>query len=76
MTHPGTTDESGVSTAKDKGFQVPFKIPVSSRPGYGGYGGSPQDIGAVILALATNWFINGETILVDGGTLLKHPSSY
>jgi NAD(P)-dependent dehydrogenase (short-subunit alcohol dehydrogenase family) len=46
-----------------------FKTPV------GGSGG-PKDVGSVALSLLVNRFVNGETILVDGGTLLVHPSSY
>ncbi|KAI0045012.1 NAD(P)-binding protein [Auriscalpium vulgare] len=39
-------------------------------------GGTSRDLGSLALMLIANWFINGETVLIDGGTLLKHPSSY
>ncbi|KAF8990574.1 NAD-P-binding protein [Cyathus striatus] len=35
-----------------------------------------KDMGSLALFLVANWFVNGETVLIDGGTLLKHPSSY
>lgn len=31
------------------------------------YVGSRADVGAVALCPVANWFINGETVLVDGG---------
>ncbi|KAH7096670.1 NAD(P)-binding protein [Auriculariales sp. MPI-PUGE-AT-0066] len=42
----------------------------------GGKSGRHQDVGALALMLATNHFINGEIVLIDGGTLLVHPASY
>lgn len=41
-----------------------------------GGSGQAKDIGSAALALVVNGFINGESILVDGGTLLVHPSKY
>ncbi|KAF8638196.1 hypothetical protein AX16_010542 [Volvariella volvacea WC 439] len=38
--------------------------------------GSPRDMGTLALFLVANWFVNGETVLIDGGTMLVHPSSY
>ncbi|KAJ7112562.1 NAD-P-binding protein [Mycena epipterygia] len=46
------------------GFQIPSGV------------GTPRDMGSLALFLVANWFVNGETVLIDGGTLLKHPSSY
>ncbi|KAJ7775682.1 hypothetical protein DFH07DRAFT_912202 [Mycena maculata] len=68
MTTP-TSDEHGRSTlpaSVDFGFEVPAE---------GGVG-STRDMGSLALFLVANWFVNGETVLIDGGTLLKHPSSY
>ena len=75
MTHPGSADAAGVSRPPAD-FQVPFAVPVGVRPGWAGKGGAPQDMGALALFLVANWFVNGETVLIDGGTLLKHPSAY
>ncbi|KAJ7147885.1 NAD(P)-binding protein [Mycena crocata] len=50
--------------------QLSFAIPTESGVG------SHRDMGALALFLVANWFVNGETVLIDGGTLLKHPSSY
>jgi NAD(P)-dependent dehydrogenase (short-subunit alcohol dehydrogenase family) len=37
-----------------------FKVPWDGR-------GSPRDMGALALFLVSNWFVNGETVLIDGG---------
>ncbi|KAJ3786068.1 NAD-P-binding protein [Lentinula aff. detonsa] len=69
MSLPGYSNEAGVAVAppdKTWGFEIPT---VKT-------GGTKRDVGALALCLITNWFINGETVLIDGGTLLKHPSSY
>ncbi|KAE9405543.1 NAD-P-binding protein [Gymnopus androsaceus JB14] len=69
MSLPGHSNEAGVTIAppeKTWGFDIPT---VKT-------GGTKRDVGALALCLITNWFINGETVLIDGGTLLKHPSSY
>ncbi|KAF7292573.1 NAD(P)-binding protein [Mycena indigotica] len=57
---------SGTLRQREFGFSVP------TETGHG----SARDVGAVALSLVVNSFVNGETILVDGGTLLKHPSSW
>lgn len=75
MTHPGRADATGLSLPPAD-FAVPFEVGVQPRPGWAGKGGSPQDMGALALFLVANWFVNGETVLIDGGTLLRHPSSY
>ncbi|KAJ7756073.1 hypothetical protein DFH07DRAFT_821027 [Mycena maculata] len=66
MTTPAS-DELGRSTlpsSVDFGFEIPSGV------------GSTRDMGSLALFLVANWFVNGETVLIDGGTLLKHPSSY
>jgi len=69
MSLPGHSDEAGITTAPaDQTWN--FEIPTVKT------GGTKRDVGALALCLITNWFINGETVLIDGGTLLKHPSSY
>ncbi|KAI0641327.1 NAD-P-binding protein [Trametes meyenii] len=76
MTAPGTADATGQSKfPPDK--VVSFEVPVS-RPVVSGThrAGTNKDMGALVLFLVANWFVDGETVLIDGGTLLKHPSSY
>ncbi|KAJ3937178.1 MAG: NAD-P-binding protein [Lentinula lateritia] len=69
MSLPGHSNEAGIAVApSDKKWG--FEIPTVKT------GGTKYDVGALALCLITNWFINGETVLIDGGTLLKHPSSY
>ncbi|TFK51108.1 NAD(P)-binding protein [Heliocybe sulcata] len=70
MNSPGTVNELGIPTGPPASSWDAFMIPlgVSSAPN--------RDIGTVVLMLVANWYISGETVLVDGGTLLKHPSSY
>ncbi|KAJ6537669.1 NAD(P)-binding protein [Mycena capillaripes] len=63
------SDAHGVS-ALPASFQAPFEIPTESGVG------STRDMGSLALFLVANWFVNGETVLIDGGTLLKHPSAY
>ncbi|KAA1472474.1 NAD(P)-binding protein [Dentipellis sp. KUC8613] len=70
MTSPGTMNALGQSRdpkelIKSAGFQIPA-----------GSAGSIRDVGSVALMLVTNRYINGETVLVDGGSFLEHPSSY
>ncbi|KAF9078595.1 hypothetical protein BDP27DRAFT_1309842 [Rhodocollybia butyracea] len=69
MSLPGHSNEAGITTAPP-GTTWNFEIPTVQT------GGTKRDVGALALCLITNWFINGETVLIDGGTLLKHPSSY
>ncbi|KAI0918340.1 hypothetical protein AcW1_009752 [Taiwanofungus camphoratus] len=80
MTAPGTIDVVGRSHLPPNAPEFPFEVPVS-QPSLtpGGQplkGGSNRDVGSLALFLVSNWFVNGETVLIDGGTLLKHPSSY
>ncbi|GAA5880696.1 hypothetical protein JCM3774_002798 [Rhodotorula dairenensis] len=71
MSAPGSVNEYGISSKQgtmesdDFGFATPV-----------GGSGQAKDIGSAALALVVNRFINGESILVDGGTLLVHPSKY
>ncbi|KAJ7268147.1 NAD(P)-binding protein [Mycena haematopus] len=65
----GTSDSTGVSVFP-AGFRPSFDVPTESGVG------SARDMGSLVLFLVANWFVNGETVLIDGGTLLKHPSSY
>ncbi|OCH86707.1 NAD-P-binding protein [Obba rivulosa] len=78
MTAPGTMDAVGQShLPPEKTF--PFEIPTSQSSERGmqtEIGGTNRDMGSLVLFLVSNWFVNGETVLIDGGTLLKHPSSY
>ncbi|KAI0346722.1 NAD-P-binding protein [Trametopsis cervina] len=81
MSAPGNMNELGVSSVPDTkqfGFQVPCSQPADPAVNGGKplLGGSRTDVGAVVLCLVSNWFINGETVLIDGGTMLLHPSSY
>ncbi|KAJ6462533.1 NAD(P)-binding protein [Mycena sanguinolenta] len=65
----GTSDSAGVSILPAN-YQPAFNVPTPSGVG------SARDMGTLALFLVANWFVNGETVLIDGGTLLKHPSSY
>jgi NAD(P)-dependent dehydrogenase (short-subunit alcohol dehydrogenase family) len=55
----------GSMSSEEFGFQTPV-----------GGSGTAKDVGSVALSLVVNRFVNGESILIDGGTLLKHPSKY
>ncbi|EJC98020.1 NAD-binding protein [Fomitiporia mediterranea MF3/22] len=85
MTAPGTIDAAGIShidpneTANIPADKLPiFDIPTRQAPGTGVpvMGGTNRDMGTLALFLVANWYVNGETVLIDGGTLLRHPSSY
>jgi len=79
MTAPGTVDAQGSSHANEKIVaDLSFDVPTRQAPGLGGpnIGGTNRDMGTLALFLVANWFVNGETVLIDGGTLLRHPSSY
>ncbi|GAA6010402.1 hypothetical protein JCM10207_005211 [Rhodosporidiobolus poonsookiae] len=65
----GGVGEWGQSDKQMESDDYGFKTPV-------GGSGSAKDIGSTALNLVVNRFINGESILVDGGTLLVHPSKY
>ncbi|EGO03836.1 hypothetical protein SERLA73DRAFT_102140 [Serpula lacrymans var. lacrymans S7.3] len=71
LSAPGTADEAGLSHVPDgMEDQVEFQVPAGFKTG------SNRDIGSLALFLVANWFVNGETVLIDGGTLLQHASSY
>lgn len=58
MAAPGTTNNLGISTiSREVGFESP-----ANRGG-----GSRFDMGMLALFLVSNWFVNGETVLIDGG---------
>ncbi|KAJ7706686.1 hypothetical protein B0H17DRAFT_1001129 [Mycena rosella] len=64
-------DAHGLSTLSPAFVQqLPFAVPTDAGVG------SHRDMGTLALFLVANWFVNGETVLIDGGSLLKHPSSY
>ncbi|KAK0448925.1 uncharacterized protein EV420DRAFT_1566195 [Desarmillaria tabescens] len=70
MTLPGApTDEIGTAIVPPN-LKKGFEVPVEQR------WGKPRDVGSLALFLLANWYVTGETVLIDGGTLLKHPSSY
>ncbi|GAA5973992.1 hypothetical protein JCM11641_008200 [Rhodosporidiobolus odoratus] len=70
MSAPGTINEWGQSDKRQMNSEeFGFRTPVSGS-------GSAKDVGSVALSLIVNRFVNGESILVDGGTLLVHPSKY
>ncbi|TFK38184.1 NAD(P)-binding protein [Crucibulum laeve] len=69
MAAPGTSNELGVSHISP---EIKFALEVPASP----TGGTNRDMGTLALFLVANWFVNGETVLIDGGTLLKHPSAY
>ncbi|BGP21914.1 hypothetical protein JCM10295v2_000791 [Rhodotorula toruloides] len=71
MSAPGTVNEYGISSKQGKLFSESFgfQTPV-------GGSGSATDVGSIALMLVVNRFVNGESVLVDGGTFLVHPSSY
>lgn len=56
----GQRDDTGNWIADDK-KQISFEVPAGLQ------GGSNRDMGATALLLVANHYINGETILVDGG---------
>ncbi|KIJ70256.1 hypothetical protein HYDPIDRAFT_35667 [Hydnomerulius pinastri MD-312] len=70
MSAPGSVDPATGLSLIPPGTKLHFVVPTVES------GGTHRDIGGVVLSLIANWYINGETILVDGGLLLKHPSSY
>jgi hypothetical protein len=64
MTNPGKMDERGVTTVAPK--EIEFEVPANKG------GGSRHDMGSLVLFLVANWFVNGETVLIDGGVSV-HP---
>lgn len=70
MSRTGTIDELGISHGvdkKDHDFAIPAdQLPVSLG-GPTNIGGSSRDMGSLALFLVSNFFVNGETVLIDGG---------
>lgn len=60
MSAPGTQDEVGLSHVP-KEMALEFQIPTVPS------GGTNRDMGTLALFLIANWFVNGETVLIDGG---------
>ncbi|KZT07048.1 NAD-P-binding protein [Laetiporus sulphureus 93-53] len=79
MSAPGTINPLGISHIPSE-LHFPFEVPTSQPPLTPGgpplHAGTRRDMGSLALFLVANWYVNGETVLIDGGTLLKHPSSY
>ncbi|KAH7906996.1 hypothetical protein BJ138DRAFT_1161262 [Hygrophoropsis aurantiaca] len=69
MSAPGIIDPNTGASLLPPGTSHPFRVPTVPS-------GSIRDMGSLALFLVVNWFVNGETVLIDGGTLLDHPSSY
>ena len=67
LTSPGSQNELGLSQFNPKfapGFDVPVSRPVA--PGEQ-RAGSNRDMAPLVLFLVANWFVDGETVLIDGG---------
>lgn len=60
MSNPEQMDDKGVLTIPSD-TKLVFEVPVNKT------GGSRHDMGALVLFLVTNWFVNRETVLIDGG---------
>ncbi len=60
MSNPGHMDDVGVSTIGPE-KKYGFEVPASST------GGTRYDMGSLVLFLVSNWYVNGETVLIDGG---------
>ena len=74
MSAPGTADAATGQSRLPPGvhfdiFQVPGARPVAPGEVPAGTSG---DIAVVVLCLVANWFVNGETVLVDGGVSSFH----
>ena len=77
MSAPGTMDKTGQSHADPtKMPMLSFTIPTRQAPGTGvnSIGGTNRDMGSLALFLVANWFVDGETVLIDGGVSHSHPS--
>lgn len=67
MTAPGTADAVGQSKAPPSG-SISFEVPLSRHVQAGTQrAGTAKDMGALVLFLVANWFVDGETVLIDGG---------
>lgn len=69
MAAPGLQDELGIPRVP-QGTSFRFQIPTVAT------GGTTRDMGTLALFLVANWFVNGETVLIDGGVSLLRDSSW
>lgn len=79
MTAPGTADAVGLSHIPEdekQDFEVPATQPPVVPEGKPPYGGSVRDMGSLALFLVGNWFVNGETVLIDGGVCTNHEAGH
>lgn len=60
MAAPGSSNNLGIGNI-DANSDVAFEVPVNR------FCGSRHDMGSLALFLVANWFVNGETVLIDGG---------
>ena len=72
-TGPDAADSAGISHFPKDRTDHGFAVPVTMRPGHGSAAshGTNRDMGAVVLALVANWYVCGETVLIDGGVGLS-----
>ena len=79
MSAPGSSNALGVSEFKNYD-KFAFKVPCTQPPPEDGSrpvpAGSKTDMGALVLCLVANWFVNGETVLIDGGVSAFPDSSF
>ncbi len=62
MSLPGApTDESGTVIVPED-YHIEFEVPYKEH----GYG-RPRDVGSLALFLLVNFYVTGETVLIDGG---------
>ena len=67
MSSPGTMNELGQSRMPE-GKPLELQVPLSRPPPPGQPpAGTNKDMGALALFLVANWFVDGETVLIDGG---------
>lgn len=73
MSAPGSSNDLGIPADFTDFAKFGFTVPCTQPPEPGVYGGKPvpagsrTDMGALVLFLVSNWFVNGETVLIDGG---------
>ncbi|CCM04770.1 uncharacterized protein FIBRA_06961 [Fibroporia radiculosa] len=70
MSSPGSTDfigQSHIAPGTKWSFETPTSQPPLTQGGPPQVGGSNRDMGSLALFLVSNWFVNGETVLIDGG---------
>jgi hypothetical protein len=62
MSVPGINIDPATGLSRiPPGTKLDFVVPTVPT------GGTHRDIGSVVLSLVANWYISGETVLVDGG---------